>query len=268
MVFQTGDPVQNFPVTFPCQAITPLVVADMDGDRNYKYFIGCESGPVYGYEKSGRPLAGWNPNVDGDLKFLQFFKYRAKAFFLGYTRDGYIKVYNRDGSISGKPIETGTRSLQPFMEDEAVGYRSLSADGTEYRLGYDGKLTTIPSPVAGITNAYLDDVIQGKPGFEKVTFDGRRVLVFARDSTRLKQITLSSKHPGEVDLIHSQGEIQFIAIVGDDRLAVYNSKGHLSKGYPVKSKGSVAIAHLTRDELPVIVGMQDARTVVAYYILE
>ncbi|HYG52009.1 MAG TPA: hypothetical protein VD905_13955, partial [Flavobacteriales bacterium] len=252
----------------PCEASTPLSVVDMDNDRNYKYFIGCNNGLIYGYEKGGKPLAGWNPNQLGsDVTYpIQYFRYRSREFLLGVTDDGWLKFFTRFGEQATKSIPIGNRTANHFVSDDEKGFRAIATDGTEYRLGYDGKIYLIASPMFSATDATFADIIPNKSGHEKIIFDGKRLGVYADDSTKVRMMNLPNETSGKIFTAQLPGGKYYIGVYGDKKIWLMDNEGKLVPGFPRKGHGKFIGTDLYNNEQLVIIGLVDERTVIAYAI--
>lgn len=55
-----GEPVEGFPITLTTPMSGPVSVFK-SSRSDYRFFVPCENGNIYGYYKDGKPIAGWNP---------------------------------------------------------------------------------------------------------------------------------------------------------------------------------------------------------------
>ncbi|HZG00233.1 MAG TPA: hypothetical protein VEY71_04480, partial [Chitinophagales bacterium] len=268
MIDQAGDAVQNFPIALPCFASTPLSVLDMDGDRNYTLFIGCSNGLIYGYEKGGKPLGGWNPNQLGPdiTRPLQHFKHRSREFLLGVTDDGWLKFFTRYGEAASRPIPIGNRTAFDFVLDETRGYRAVASDGTEYRLGFDGRVKTVPSPMYGASDALLADVATAKQGHEKIMFDGKRIRVYAGDSTTLRTLVLPGAANGKLFVAQLPSGQYYVGVGGASKVWLMNGDGKPVEGFPRNGNGVFTGVDLYSNDQLVLIGLADDNTVIAYAV--
>ncbi|MDR2813278.1 MAG: hypothetical protein LBB79_01275 [Prevotellaceae bacterium] len=63
IVDRLGRDVDKFPINFASQASAPVAVFDYDRSRDYRYFVPCKDGKIRSYERTGKPLAGFTPQV-------------------------------------------------------------------------------------------------------------------------------------------------------------------------------------------------------------
>lgn len=109
-----GRPVQGFPIRpkgAGVKIITPLLVADYDSNRNYRFLFGTSDGKVHNYTPDAKPTRGWS-----------FTSKSSPPKGLAHLRVGtadYVYVEHRDGSIgllkrSGEPRATTKLTLPPY----------------------------------------------------------------------------------------------------------------------------------------------------------
>lgn len=265
---QAGDNVQNFPIALPCAATTPLSVVDMDDDRNYVYFVGCSNGLIYGYEKGGKPLGGWNPNDKGpDITHpIKHYRYRSHDFLMGVTDDGWLKFFTRYGEPASKPMPIGNRTANVFITDNEKGFRAVANDGTEYRLRYNGNIETINSPMFGVADALLADVLPDKSGYEKIMFDGKRIGVYSDDSTKVKTMILPTAASGELFVAQLPSGQYFVGVGGASKVWLMSGDGKVANGFPRAGNGTFIGTDLYSNDQLVLIGLADDNVVVAYAV--
>ena len=100
-----GEAVRGFPLPLSDAATNGLSIVDF-GERDFAMFVACQNGNVYGYDKKGIPIVGWNPveNVGVITKRLQHFQYKRKDFLALLNTEGDLMAYGKNG----KKIMQGT----------------------------------------------------------------------------------------------------------------------------------------------------------------
>ncbi len=94
-----GNDVGNFPLPLQSPATNGVTVVNFDGGRQIAFFVACANGNVYGFDRLGRPLPGWNPLPGaGTLRFplAHFFK-DDKDYLVALNEKGVLRVFRRDG---------------------------------------------------------------------------------------------------------------------------------------------------------------------------
>ncbi len=263
---ESGNDLPNFPITLPFKAVTGLSVFDPDGSRNYLYFIGCENGYYYGYEKSGRPLSGWNPNPNGKniAMPVSYYHFKNKEFFMLITGNGILKLYSRYGKEVYKELKTNTVLTRPFVSVNNKGFVTCNPSGETFFLGYDGKLiktnALIPDCLdamyANLTSLDVPDLICLTP---------KDVSVYRYDSTFIFRYNFKSMLSDASMSMLNGIDIQPCVIVNDhDMIFPINTKGELAKHFPKKGMNVFVGTDLYNNGAEVLIGLLDESTIVTY----
>ncbi|MGL4907954.1 MAG: hypothetical protein ACRC9X_02140 [Bacteroidales bacterium] len=64
VVDRLGRNVEQFPITLPSAATAGVAVFDYDGGRDYRYFVPCSNQKISAYQHDGKPLKGFEPNIN------------------------------------------------------------------------------------------------------------------------------------------------------------------------------------------------------------
>lgn len=94
-----GNEVGNFPLPLQSPATNGVTAVNFDGGRQIGFFIACANGNLYGFDRTGRPLQGWNPLPGAGLlsfPMLHFYK-EDKDYLVALNQKGQMKVFRRDG---------------------------------------------------------------------------------------------------------------------------------------------------------------------------
>jgi hypothetical protein len=261
-----GKDLPNFPITIPFRVTTGLNVIDPESSRNYLYFVGCENGYYYGYEKSGRPLSGWNPNPNGRniAMPVSYFRFRGKEFFMLITQMGDLKFYSRYGMEVYKDIKTHASLSRPFVAVVNKGFVVSDAAGNTYLLGYDGKLNKKPSPIPDCIDAmYANFTSPEIP--DLICLTEKNMSVYRFDSTFLFRYDFKSTlTDAQLQLVRGPGLRNCIVVRDHDIIFPINTNGVLAKHFPKKGIGQFVGADLYNNGEEVLIGLQDEKTVVAY----
>jgi hypothetical protein len=266
VIDENGKDLPNFPVTLPFKAITDLSVVDPEGSRNYLYLIGCENGYFYGYEKSGRPLSGWNPNPDGRNVTLpvSYFRYKSKEFFMLITDNGDLRFYSRYGKEVYKELKTNTALTRSFVAAPGKGFVVSNTMGDTYFLGYDGKVNKTNAPVNECMDAmYAHFTSKTIP--DLICLTSKNMIVYRYDSTFLFRYDFNSLlTEAELSMVQGPGIKPCVLVNDHDLIIPVNAEGKAAKHFPKKGMGSFSGADLYNNGDGVLIGMMDEKTVVAY----
>lgn len=261
-----GKDLPNFPITIPFKVTTGLSVVDPEGSRNYLYFVGAENGYYYGYEKSGRPLSGWNPNPNGRNIAIpvSYFRFRGKEFFMLITQNGDLKFYSRYGTEVYKDIRTSSTLNRPFVHVVNKGFVVCDNKGESFFLGYDGKLTKKPSPIPQSMDALYEHFTSADIP-DLLCLTEKNLSVYRYDSTLLFRYDFTTTlAEATLQLVRGIGIKNCIVVNDRDIIFPINARGVLAKHFPKKGMGIFCGADLYNNREEVLIGLQDEKTVVAY----
>lgn len=106
-----GNERNNFPLTLSSPIAAGVLLADF-GENEFGIFISCENEVIYGFDKEGIPLSGWNSIEGAGLvkQPLRHFLTEDKNFIVAINTQGGISIYGKDG-FELKKIEPATKKI-------------------------------------------------------------------------------------------------------------------------------------------------------------
>lgn len=95
-----GQDVHDYPIPLQSKATNGMVAIDFDHARVYQYFVACENGNIYGFDQSGRPVPGWNPQPGVGIVHLPLSHFQSGGmdFVMALNSEGVLHTFKRDGS--------------------------------------------------------------------------------------------------------------------------------------------------------------------------
>jgi hypothetical protein len=149
-VDRLGGFLPGFPVNIPKGAISHLNLVDYENDRNYRYFIGSDSGEVYLLDRDGNLLDGWNPKIIPDALASPPTHYRVpgmgdRMFVL--DQNGNWHVFNRRGEPEpGSPFKLSDEVLTQYAIREGNSAKdtrivTVSPKGEVVMANFRGEIT-------------------------------------------------------------------------------------------------------------------------------
>ncbi|MGL4364050.1 MAG: hypothetical protein ACRCSB_02465 [Bacteroidales bacterium] len=98
IIDRLGRNVERFPIILPSAATTGVAVFDYDGGRDYRYFIPCSNRKICAYQQDGRPLKGFesNININNITQPLEHIRIQGKDYIL-VVDEHKIHLLNRKG---------------------------------------------------------------------------------------------------------------------------------------------------------------------------
>jgi hypothetical protein len=147
-----GDDVGNFPLPLQSAATNGVTVVNFDGGMQICFFVACANGNLYGFDRLGRPLPGWNPLPGaGVLRFpvLHFFK-EDKDYLIALNDKGLMQVFRRDGGerMPARRLDGAFLSPPDFqVSDNSNRIVAMNSAGTVHVVGLKNEYFRLACPV-------------------------------------------------------------------------------------------------------------------------
>ncbi len=144
-----GEEQGAFPIPLQTPATNGVAVVDFNQNRDYSFFVACANGAIYGFDKLGRPLLGWNPlRGVGEVRHpLLHFQYHGQDYLVVLNEQGRFAAYQRDGSYRISPrnlpgpfpsapdFEVSQQDDRIVATDRNGGAHIIRMNGFTFRLG-------------------------------------------------------------------------------------------------------------------------------------
>ncbi|HXH18906.1 MAG TPA: hypothetical protein VNJ07_07450, partial [Chitinophagales bacterium] len=147
IIDRKGENVADYPVRLPASATNGMLLVDYEKKKDYRLFVACSNGNIYGYYKSGKPLPGWSPlpNV-GNVRFpLKYVAVDGKDYLIAMNDAGEFFFLNRKGERREKPIKLGKSFTTDFQLRTAKNnFQLVNADqeGNIYKVYRNGSFSS------------------------------------------------------------------------------------------------------------------------------
>lgn len=169
---KTGQTLKKIDLIAPAKA--GLLVTNYK--RTPSFFIPCRNGGVYGFDKNGRPLNGWQPNKNvGPVHFpMQYMEYKEEHYLVATSRAGTCKAFEHNGTAHFRGGILGLKLTEWGLDPSIGRIAAGNKDGTIRILNYKGrgfKINALPNINQQVSFAYVD-----------VTGDERKDYVRLQDS--------------------------------------------------------------------------------------
>jgi hypothetical protein len=120
---RNGENVDNYPRKLIAKATNGITVLDYDGRQNYRIFVACADGNIYGFLQRGEPLSGWSPqpNIGIINQPIQHFVIDNLDYLIALNDTGLVYAFDRSGQmrIPPTPLElNGRRINSKFYFDD------------------------------------------------------------------------------------------------------------------------------------------------------
>ncbi len=267
MIDINGKDINNFPIRLAANATSPLSMIDFDGKKQFKYFVSCSNGCIYGFEKAGKPLGGWNPNPgNGFIKMpLQFFQFGKNEMLSVVNSEGNLLLFDRNGKKSGKEFKVDLNISTPILIDKKNQLVAIDSTGIIYALGLNGKSNRFKL-IADEANCALMNL-----GIDSMTevslLFPQKLIRFGIDTSQIFTYSFESGNPSRMTQFQLPESNEFVLLVEDENnevLYLINSAGKLMNGFPKKGNSYSQIAALFDNSEPVLLTIQNGNELIVY----
>ncbi len=115
VVSREGVLLPGFPLRLQVPAVNGVTVVDFFQSHDYRFFIACENGNIYGLDEKGTPVEGWRPKEGMGLVIHPILHFQAdgKDFLVVLDIDGKLSVFRKNGEERFPPIQLEGTFRQP-----------------------------------------------------------------------------------------------------------------------------------------------------------
>ena len=264
-----GKDVNSFPIRLAAPATSALSMIDFDEHQQFKYFVSCSNGCIYGFEKSGKPLNGWNPNAENGIikNKMQFYKNGKNEFLTVVDASGKILLFDRSGRRTNNEYKTTLNISTPLMIGKQNQLVAIDSTGNGYELGFDGKFKLFSLVSGGaqfaIMNKGRDTTIEVNLLFEQ------KLIRMGVDKTKIFTYNFESSDPTELKLLDWESANSNLVLAFDKSsqlLFLINSEGKLVNGFPKKGNLLSALTDLYGNNEAIFLTVQNENELIAYSV--
>lgn len=192
LIDRNGAYLPKYPVKMKLPATNGMALIDFDHNRDYRILIACTDNRIYGFDKNGSLLKGWNfgPASGPITQPVQYFKIQNKDYLLFADP---VKVYatDRKGTLKVKPdkdfaVSSNNRIVyQPAASGKGPGFLLTDVDAAVHSISLDGKVESKKfgdfSP-----DHYFDMQDVNKDGLNEYVFiDRGKIEIFSQSGEKL-----------------------------------------------------------------------------------
>ncbi len=126
-----GEPISGFPRKLKSPATNGVAVYDFNNKKNYKIFIACNNGNIYGYQQNGKPLTGWRPKSGvGKIRAdFEHFIINGKDHIIAVNDRGKLMAFAPDGKERFPAVQmTGYHEGPVFLDLQRPPRRIVAAN--------------------------------------------------------------------------------------------------------------------------------------------
>ncbi len=256
MIDTAGKYFSGFPIRLPSTATNGVSVFDFDNEKEYRIYVACSNGRIYGYQASGKPLLGWNfaAVTAGVTDPVAHFNLDKNDILLFNDAAGKVYLLDKFGQEI-RPIHQllfKNKTVPFYLDSDREGnysFVTLDTAGNLCSIMPDGFIRVHPlmefADGAGfaMTDLNLDDEN------DFLLNDGTQISLYQQDS-----LSLFSRIPGgEADpgilIFPGNGKETRIGVWSsvNGHAYLFNSNGSLYKGFPIKADRAFKLDEMNND---------------------
>lgn len=233
-----GQEAPGFPFTLSSATTSGLCV----GGREQFLFYTSTDGRIYGLDKYGQSLSGWNPGPKiGTVKQpLSYFQSATEDYLLVLTEEGQFHVLDR-ATQAHFPVQTlkGPFSSPPQWQWDQGRQRIVVADGQGRAQVFNEKGESFPLAItaglAGATQLCFVDLV-GDERKDYLAANGAQLFLHGYDQKGFK-LMFKKTFSGQIVGLTAAGQKEnawiICSILGGHQVWCLSVKGEVVKGFPV-----------------------------------
>jgi hypothetical protein len=257
IIDRNGKSLEKFPVELKEKATNGMAVFDYDKNRDYRIFLACADKKVYLFDINGKQSSSWKAKeIEGIVKNpIQHFRFNA-ADYITFNDEKSIYIANRKGRQRVKPDRQFAVSpnnkvaLATNRKTKKSWFAISDTTGLIYLIDTKGKTTTLD--VGRYSAAHFFDVVDldADGTSEFMIASGKNIQIFSQKAEKIMQIVTDypvSHHPLFYEFSTNHFKIGVVTNE-NDKIYLYNPKGELHQGFPLKGNSQFSIGLLNNSE--------------------
>lgn len=265
---RNGEPVKRIPLV--SKAINGLLAINYG--KGVRFFVGCADGRIYGFDKHGKPLSGWNPNRHfGSIQLpFEYQEIDKKDYMIAMNRKGKVFFARRNGKIRRTKDFSGYYLSDFVIDEKQERVVAGASNGRVYVVNFEGKSFGIPAP-KGINKEarFVHADVDSDERLDFIRQSKKRLAIHAYDTAHQLQETLVYDYDlpqDDIFPIHLVGaEKQFVGSYNKESKKIYilDSKGVLLDGFPLMGDSEFQVLDLFHDNNNTLI-VANGKQILAY----
>lgn len=271
LVDRLGRDVENFPLNLPATNTSGLAMFDYDRNGDFRMFVGCNNGNIYGWQKSGRPLTGWSPKRNAGILTHPMFHFTAgpRDYIVALTVEGVLTAFARDGQVRIGPVHLNAGFNQPFAVESTEGrrFRLANADtrGRLVRVDENGQVTRDSLFHAIGDVRYLHTDLDGDGNPDHIFMDKYRVIAFGKENKQIMEYQIPGETVSAMFPVQLANE-KLIGLVDEENERIYlvRSNGSVYPDFPLRGRSPFLLTSALRSGETLIVTSHSDHTLATF----
>lgn len=273
LIDRNGDNVEDYPRKLTAKATNGITVLDYDGRQNYRIFVACEDGNIYGFLQRGEPLSGWSPqpNIGIINQPIQHFIIDDLDYLIALNDTGLVYAFDRSGQmrIPPTPLELKGRRINSKFYFDTVNstykrFVAMDSKGKAYVTNLQGKKFNLNLPIGNNTNVKfcMADIV-GDIRKDYVLLSGQNLSVHyydKKDVFREKyEITLPTNQDDLFPIQFKNREKAYIATVSYQNNEIYllDNNTKIIQDFPLAGSTRFEITDFFNDGKQILIVAND-----------
>ena len=263
-----GQPVSNYPIKLPAPASTGLSAIDYDNTLDYRIYVPCTNGQLYGYLASGKPIPRFSFKCPAGVisEPITSLKINALDYVIANTTPGNMYVFDRNGKTVltvTEPVYKKANAGFTVIQD-SITFSITTTDTAGNKLAIDSVGKVAKTPEKYLNEVTFYDKTNGKTILARVLQN--RIIV--SDSANLQLFAYSATETLSGDLIISNDNkgnpVYVFTTKNSEQVYMLNAKGKIVQGFPIKCIGTPLISDLNGDKMKRLLVMSETGTITVY----
>jgi hypothetical protein len=255
---EEGSDVDGFPLPLHSPATNGVAVAHFSESTDYGFFIACKNGNLYGFDRHGRPLPGWNPqNSMGIITHpLLHFQFENKDFLCILNQTGEVTAFARNGDVRFKTIKFEGKFNNPLQVD--IGKHSprlvaVNSTGKAYICTLKGKTfgLQISNPSYTQNSNFIFAPHVGDTRYDYVLGQGKNLSISGYDGSNFKNYGSKELKVATDTLFNIQLSTKMHQIGAINRIKqqiyLFDAQLNLHPDFPLAGSTAFSISDLFND---------------------
>ncbi len=252
MLDRLGRNVEKFPIALASPAAAPMAVFDYDRSRDYRYFVPCEDRKIRAYERNGKPLTGFSPEVAFSTITQSPMHVRARdKDYIVVADNQRVHILNRKGEERVRVKEAVpvavTRGLyvEYGPKGDAVRLVTTDAEGNLVFVYFDGSVEHTKLKSKSNEHHYFDYVSKGASS-TYVVMDDKELRAY--EPSLKMRFSHSFKRPVRMipQVFTPMANVEVYSVYVEDEQKAYllNGNGSVLDNFPVKAVAPLLVDNL------------------------
>ncbi|GIV33518.1 MAG: hypothetical protein KatS3mg031_1053 [Chitinophagales bacterium] len=271
VIDRKGDNVASYPLRLPAPATNGLLITDYDKNRDYRLFVACENGNIYGFYKSGKPLPGWSPQKNtGRVRYpMKYALVEGKDYLIAANENGEVFYFNRRGERRAKPIKLD------YVFDTDFGLRltrdnfqlmNADKDGNLYKVYRNGSFSKQKQNIPKNFFDLLYDDLLGDGRYEFVFADSLIVKIYDENLKEVASPSFAEKI-NKVFIVEVNDKKNVGLLSSEARKIYYlDSTFAIYQGFPLSASTPFIMADLFETGRNVVIAGDEKNNLIAYQV--